>query len=141
MWSYDLATNEWTEIPIVPELTAREGHSMTVLSNRIIYIYGGWDSSKNLMQDTHWLFDVDTLKFLQVTKFTGDELTKLESHSANLIGESVYIFGGQGQSTGKTGVFYKDLFRIDFENITSIEEKFTQMAIELKDDESKDSAI
>jgi len=48
------------------------------------------------MTDTHWLYDIITKRFMQITTFTGDEMTKLESHSTNLIGESIYVFGGQG---------------------------------------------
>ena len=75
------------------------------------------------MTDSHWLYDVQSNKFQRITQTTGEELMKLESHSANKIGESVYIFGGQGQASGKTQIFYKDLYKLDFENLNDINDE------------------
>lgn len=44
-WSFDIDTFEWNEIIIPKEMVPREGHSMVTISERLIYIYGGWDSS------------------------------------------------------------------------------------------------
>lgn len=122
-WSFDLETYDWVELGVPKEFQAREGHSMVPLTQRLIYIYGGWDSVQNLMTDSHWLYDIQTNKFQRIIHTTGEELMKLESHSANKIGESVYIFGGQGQATGKTQIFYKDLYKLDFENLNDINDE------------------
>lgn len=80
------------------------------LSDRVMYIYGGWDSERSLMLNHHWLFDCETNEFLKVENITGDEIPKRESHSCNLVGDSVFIFGGQGQNVGKNNQFFKDLY-------------------------------
>ncbi|CAD8107503.1 unnamed protein product [Paramecium primaurelia] len=126
-WSFDIETSEWTEIQVPKDMEAREGHSMVALSSRLIYIYGGWDQVQNIMTESHWLYDIKTNKFQQVTHFTGDEMIKLESHTANKIGDSVYIFGGQGQQSNKQLVFHKDLYKLDFENINDLHSKFDQL--------------
>ncbi|CAD8100021.1 unnamed protein product [Paramecium sonneborni] len=126
-WSFDIETSEWTQIQVPKDMEGREGHSMVALSQRLIYIYGGWDQVQNIMTESHWLYDIKTNKFQQVTHFTGDEMIKLESHTANKIGDSVYIFGGQGQQSNKQLVFHKDLYKLDFENINELHSKFDQL--------------
>lgn len=44
LWSFDLETYEWKELTVHPDLQPREGHSMATISDRIIYISGGWNS-------------------------------------------------------------------------------------------------
>lgn len=101
LWEFDLEVLEWKQIEVDPALEAREGHSAVTLTDRLMYIYGGWDSEKNLMQNNHWLFDSETLLFLQIQNVNGEEIPKRESHSSTLVGDKVYTFGGQGQNVGK----------------------------------------
>ncbi|CAD8082225.1 unnamed protein product [Paramecium sonneborni] len=128
-WSFDIETQEWTEIQVPQDMQAREGHSMIALSQRLIYIYGGWDQVQNTMTESHWLYDIKTNRFQQIKNFTGDEMIKLESHTANKIGESIYIFGGQGQMSQKQLIFYKDLYKLDFENINDLQQRFDQQEL------------
>lgn len=94
LWGIDLDTGEWTQVEVPSELIPREGHTAIALNERLMYIFGGWNSQSTDLYNDHWIYDEDTHLFLRIDKVIGDEVTKRESHSAVLLGDAVYLFGG-----------------------------------------------
>ena len=122
MWSFDLDTLEWNQVDKIPDnLSPRDGHTGIAINHRFMYILGGWNSHTLEIYDDQWIFDEDTRLFLKVDKIHGDQISKRESHSAVLLNEQVYIFGGQGKDNGKsTGAFQKDLYQVTFPPLSKL---------------------
>lgn len=76
MWGFDLDTLEWNQVPVDEGLSAREGHTAIALSDRLMYIYGGWHSINQELFNDHWLYDEDTRQFLRIANVNGDEISR-----------------------------------------------------------------
>lgn len=99
--------NNWTEVnsddnnetelkysrdaPLIPK--ERNAHSMTTIDNRL-YLFGGYNSKSCI--DDFWCFNTETLKWSEI-QLELNKLSKsvpLRGHTANAIGNKIYIFGG-----------------------------------------------
>ena len=88
--------------------TSRGGHSVSVLG-RLLYIFGGCDSSMQCFNDLH-SYNTDTHLWQRLNS-TGDPPSPRGGHSALFLGTRLLIFGGSAK-----GLEYNDLY--EYEAIT-----------------------
>jgi len=109
---FDLNTNMWKTIEAKGEVPSpREGHSACLYEGRYLVVYGGWNGS--MVLGDCYLFDIPNNNWIKVEKKGGAEVTPRESHSCCLIGNYMYIFGGQGiDPVTQDDIFLNDLYRV-----------------------------
>ena len=96
----------------------REGHSASVVGNRV-YIFGGtWvddDSNSVYLNDLH-VHDVDAMAWSQPST-TGEPPSQREGHTAAVVGTDVIVFGGAGLDKEDSSVNLCDLHLLDTETL------------------------
>ncbi|KAJ3428815.1 hypothetical protein M0812_24149 [Anaeramoeba flamelloides] len=101
--NWEIVTTEEGEVP-----SPRFGHTMSLVGNTII-IFGGTNGKKRF-GDLH-LFSVEESIWSNNPETYGDHPSARSGHSASVIGNQLWIFGGRSQN----GQFLNDLFCFDHE--------------------------
>lgn len=90
-----------------PPLT---NHSMSIHKNKI-YVFGGVYNNEKVSNDL-WCFDTLINKWLQLTT-TGDLPLPVNEHSAVIVGDRLYVYGGNDFS----GAIYDSLYSLDLHTL------------------------
>lgn len=98
-WELVLPENNFRPPPLT-------NHLMVVL-NRKLYVFGGVYNNEKVSNDV-WCFDVDANRWLQVST-TGMPPLPVNEHSASLVGDRMYVYGGNDFS----GTIYDLLHCLD----------------------------
>lgn len=81
-------------------------HTMSIYKNKI-YIFGGVYNNEKVCNDL-WCFDTLINKWVQVPT-TGDVPLPVNEHSATIVGDRLYVYGGNDFS----GAIYETLYSLD----------------------------
>lgn len=117
-YAYDVASDTWTQLPSMPNGTARGG-AATIVHGDLIYLAGGMTVLQATYQDT-----VDTVITFNVTSgawqrvvMAGAELPESRQHAAGVVLDDTFYIAG-GRRYGQTNV-RDTVFELDLSNVTS----------------------
>ena len=110
-WVYDITTHSWSKMNIVGTEgvnfpNARHNHGMAYGGNNIAVLFGGYDNSMNLLNDT-WEYNIEANTWTKID-FTGktegidfpEARTSLALASADYLEDTkIVLFGGYSGST------------------------------------------
>jgi len=101
-WIFNLRDNTWTEIKSTdPVPLARNRQTCTLLGENVVsfggnYLNYGGDNIEDIFLGDIWLFSLSSRKWEPVEQIEGNEPALLRGHhSATLVGDSIYLFGGE----------------------------------------------
>lgn len=95
---YDLATDSWRELPRLPE--AREHCAAGAIGGRIV-IAGGRADGIGGFQPNTWIYDPATETYAPGAPL----LTARGGVAGAVVGERLFLFGGEGNASDPSGVF------------------------------------
>ncbi|KAK3281055.1 hypothetical protein CYMTET_11137, partial [Cymbomonas tetramitiformis] len=118
----DLNSMEWSRpYPAGRVPPKRSGHSATYDTNtNKIFIYGGWDGVRQ-RDDLHILNvdgNPDTDWRWESFNVSGHKIGGLCGHTANFVGDKMYVFGGWA-----SGVFYSEVFTLEMQKASKARTK------------------
>ncbi|KAJ6255183.1 kelch repeat domain [Anaeramoeba flamelloides] len=105
-WKWSIVKNNKKNLPC-----ARFGHSMSIIDD-IIYLFGG-TNGKMRFDDLH-LYLISDNVWKNNPETYGDPPTKRSGHSASVIENQIWIFGGRSEK----GNFLNDLYCFDTDTYT-----------------------
>ncbi|CAL8240729.1 unnamed protein product [Merluccius merluccius] len=116
-WSYSVVRNQWTQLPCKGEVAPEEleEHSM-VAHEGFLYVFGGTlDCAYTRWKCPLWVFDIGKHKWVhwQGKKSVSQIPTNRKSHSAVVIGSSMFVYGGYVDMRGSS----QDFWRLDFDSM------------------------
>jgi N-acetylneuraminic acid mutarotase len=106
IWAWNNAEAEWLEIPQTNPPPARYAHS-AVAWNGKMYVFFGQGSSGNFFEDM-WSYDPNNNIWNEITP-EGPRPKARASHSAVVIDDAIYVFGGETEDW----TFSNELFKYD----------------------------
>lgn len=117
MNEYDVITDTimegWINVP-----RPRTNHT-AVYYKHGMYIFGGSDESNNKLNDL-WKFDFQNNRWIIINHISSEcednQPTKRSGHTASIVGDRMYIFGGLEGITHETNDFYFYDFKSDMWN-------------------------
>ena len=95
LWNFNLNEKKWTKINA--EGTApsvRDGHLSSLLYNKYMVIFAGLNDKDEFAKDI-FLLDIENKKWLEC-EIEGTIILNRDGQSCGLVGDSLYLFGGQG---------------------------------------------
>ena len=110
MWNFNFNEKKWTKIGLVNSPTARDGHLTSLIFNKYMMIYAGLDNDDNVINDI-FLFDIEN-RIWYPCDIEGEPIQNKDGQSCCLIGNIMYLFGGQGPTDDE---YSNDLFSLKFE--------------------------
>ncbi|KAJ6228967.1 rab9 effector protein [Anaeramoeba flamelloides] len=112
----DLKTWEWNVLKPLKgkEPSPRYSHSLSLIGNKI-YIFGG-NSELEKLGDFH-IYDIDKNEWDNDPQYYGKIPSARSGHSAAVIGNQFWVFGGRGKTQG----FLNDLHCFDINSMTFYE--------------------
>jgi len=118
LMEYDLQTNTWNKPEVRGSIPSpREGHSACLFNDRFIVIFGGWNGEETFSDC--YLYDIPEKTWLVVKNKVGCGPSAREGQSCCLLRNSIYLFGGQGNTILKDGMtldnFCNDLHKLQIE--------------------------
>lgn len=95
LFCFDTKTLQWTTPSVYGAMPgARDGHSACIYGNRM-YIFGGFEEVIDQFScDVHCL-DLDNMQWHYI-QTTGHPPSYRDFHTASVINDRIYIFGGRG---------------------------------------------
>jgi N-acetylneuraminic acid mutarotase len=106
IWAWNNAEAEWLEIPQTNPPPARYAHA-AVAWNGKMYVFFGQGSSGNFFEDM-WSYDPNNNIWNEITP-EGPRPKARASHSAVVIDDAIYVFGGETEDW----TFSNELFKYD----------------------------
>eukprot|EP01080_Neovahlkampfia_damariscottae_P010950 gene10950-3656_t len=101
IWMFDFQDKQWTEIVTTSQYPPLTYFSMNVISNRLLYIYGGVKDNK--ISNTMYCCDLGTKdwKIMSIMNKSDSELGDLQipikGHKTELISNQIFILGGSDE--------------------------------------------
>jgi hypothetical protein len=113
LWSFDLATDTWIELPSNGGPSPRSNHVAAVVDDRLL-IFGGNASNDGLnfipLDDT-WVFDLDAEVWSQVNTTNTPAARLFHAATVTPDGKTFIIYGG-GDQNAFLGPFFRDLWAL-----------------------------
>ena len=93
-WTYDVASNTWTQQNPTTKPSARDNHAMAYDStNNKVVLFGGKDSSFNNIDET-WTYDTSTDTWTQQNPTTKPSARCIHAMAYDSANDKVVLFGG-----------------------------------------------
>ena len=119
LWAFDLATNEWTELPSEDGPRARVAHSMVVSGDQLI-VYGGNSTSAATsyvpMADV-WAYDLNDKAWSRLDDDAPAGKRHFQATAISDDGAKMFVYGG-GDERAYYGPFFGDLWAYRVESGT-----------------------
>ena len=116
LWDFNFNEKKWNKISSQGQLPCpRDGHLSSLIHNKYMVIYAGLDDKDEVANDI-FLFDIDNNKWIEC-EIEGNISQNKDGQSCCLVGDNMYLFGGQGPGDDE---YSNDLFILKFD----IDEKF-----------------
>ena len=128
LWNFNFNLKKWTEIGNSGEgiwPSARDGHNTAVIYDKYMVIYAGLDDKDNVIQDI-FLYEIEQKIWCQCD-IQGQPIQDKDGQSCCKIGDTLYLFGGQGP---KDDEYSNDLFTVKFDIPENIKEENPKAIIE-----------
>lgn len=143
LWCLDLETWEWNHMPCTGDVpTSRRLHSMEIVNDRFIYIFGGLPLNNDLyrldLESCLWIkINFNLAPTIGLSKDSGSgwdpsnhskfdlETDPRFGHSMNFIGNSLIIFGGQDMKN-----YFTDTIQIPVQNVDEYLRAFSAFKLE-----------
>ena len=111
LWDFDLNEYKWTKLTTQGKCPcARDGHLSAKIYNKYMIIYAGLNEKDEVINDLY-LLDLEKKEWKECELINGNLLESRDGQSLCLVGDLVYLFGGQ---TGENK-YGNELFTIKFE--------------------------
>ena len=132
LWNFNFNVKKWTEISknekgIWPK--PRDGHNTAVIYNKYMVIYAGLDDNDNVIQEI-FLYEIEKKLWYECV-VEGQPIQNKDGQSCCKIGDTLYLFGGQGPQDNE---YSNDLFTVKFEieeNLKDIKPKAIITKVEI----------
>ena len=111
LWNFNFNDKKWSKILVeglVP--CARDGHLSSLIYNKYMIIYGGLNEKDEVTNDIY-LFDISNKKWIEC-EIEGVFPQNIDGQSCCLVGDKLYLFGGQGPGDDE---YSNDLFTLEFD--------------------------
>jgi N-acetylneuraminic acid mutarotase len=99
LYCFDTTSNEWhcpTTFGAIP--AARDGHSSCIFGDAM-FIFGGYEDSIEPFRPDVYKLDLITWEWT-LLKCKGEPPIYRDFHTATVIGDKMFIFGGRSDTTG-----------------------------------------
>lgn len=116
LFCFDTKTLQWTKPEVIGHIPgARDGHSACIV-NQYMYIFGGFEEEINQFScDVHCL-NLDTMNWTFI-RTTGTPPSYRDFHSATILNNRMYIFGGRGDRHSpyhsQEEIYYSEIVYLD----------------------------
>ena len=111
LWNFNFNDKKWTKISASGNgPSPRDGHLTSLIYNKYMIIYAGLDNNDNVIHDIY-LFDIQN-KIWYECDIDGVPIQSKDGQSCCKIGNTMYLFGGQGPPDDE---YSNDLFTLKFE--------------------------
>ena len=111
LWNFNFNEKKWTKISGTGNSPSpRDGHLTSLIYNKYMVIYAGLDNDDNVIHDIY-LFDIQN-KIWYECDIEGVPIQNKDGQSCCKIGNTMYLFGGQGPADDE---YSNDLFTLKFE--------------------------
>ena len=111
LWNFNFNEKKWTKISGTGNSPSpRDGHLTSLIYNKYMIIYAGLDNDDNVIHDIY-LFDIQN-KIWYECDIEGVPIQNKDGQSCCKIGNTMYLFGGQGPADDE---YSNDLFTLKFE--------------------------
>ena len=119
LWNFNFNDKKWNKIISEGQIpSARDGHISSLIYNKYMVIYAGLDEKDEVINDI-FLFDIDKQKWIEC-ELEGKMSQNKDGQSSCLVGDIMYLFGGQGPEDDE---YSNDLFTIKFNIDESLKNK------------------
>ena len=113
VWRIDLSGADgftWHPLHTVGDApAAREGHTAVLLADRYVVIHGGYSYAGSYHNDTHVLdTQAEPMAWSQPV-LSGDAPSARHGHSAVLLGDEIFYFGGTGTQGHSSEIYVLQL--------------------------------
>lgn len=97
---FDPATQKWRIVPVSGKVPpSRDGHSATVVGHKM-YLFGGFEEDVQRFSQDTYVFDFLQSRWSQM-RTTGSPPVWRDFHTAVIIDEKMYVFGGRSDQMGQ----------------------------------------
>ena len=111
LWNFNFNDKRWSKIVYKGKIPSpRDGHMTSVIHKKYMVVYGGLNNEDKVIQDVH-LFDLENRKWYQCD-LEGVSIQNKDGQSCCMLGNTIYLFGGQGPSDDE---YSNDLYELNFE--------------------------
>ena len=111
LWNFNFNDKKWTKISASGNgPSPRDGHLTSLIYNKYMIIYAGLDNNDNVIHDIY-LFDIQN-KIWYECDIDGVPIQSKDGQSCCKIGNTMYLFGGQGPPDDE---YSNDLFTLKIE--------------------------
>ena len=112
LWDFNISEYKWTKINTQGKCPcARDGHLSAMIYNKYMIIYSGLNDKEEIINDL-FLFDFKEKKWIECDLINANLTEKRDGQSCCLVGDTMYLFGGQGPEEDK---YSNELFTITFD--------------------------
>ena len=112
LWDFNISEYKWSKINTQGKSPcARDGHLSALIYNKYMVIYSGLNDKEEIINDL-FLFDFNEKKWIECDLINANLTEKRDGQSCCLVGDTVYLFGGQGPEEDK---YSNELFTITFD--------------------------
>ena len=112
LWDFNISEYKWTKLTTQGESPCpRDGHLATIIYNKYMVIYAGLNEKDEVINDL-FLLDCSQKKWIECELVNNNLIENRDGQSCCLVGEIMYLFGGQGPGEDK---YSNELFTITFD--------------------------
>jgi hypothetical protein len=111
LWNFNFNDKKWNKISVegvVP--CARDGHLSSLIYNKYMIIYAGLDDKDEVINNI-FLFDINNKKWIEC-EIEGIFPQNIDGQSCCLVGDKLYLFGGQSPGDDE---YSNDLYTLEFD--------------------------
>ena len=113
LWDFDINEYEWTKMDTQGKSPCpRDGHLSTIIYNKYMVIYSGLNEKDEVINDMH-LFDFEHKNWIECDLINGNLLENRDGQSCCLVGDMIYLFGGQAGEDKYSNELFTVKFEID----------------------------
>ena len=111
LWNFNFNDKKWTKISANGTTPSpRDGHLTSLIYNKYMIIYAGLDNNDNVIHDIY-IFDIPNKTWYECD-IEGVPIQSKDGQSCCKIGNTMYLFGGQGPPDDE---YSNDLFTLKIE--------------------------
>ena len=111
LWNFNFADKKWSKISgSGNKPSPRDGHLTSLIYNKYMMIYAGLNNEDSVIHDI-FLFDVENRIWYECD-IEGAPIQNKDGQSCCKVGNTMYLFGGQGPADDE---YSNDLFALNFE--------------------------
>ena len=112
LWDFNISEYKWTKLATLGKSPcARDGHLSALIHNKYMVIYSGLNDKYEVINDL-FLFDFKERKWIECDLINANLTEKRDGQSCCLVGDTMYLFGGQGPEEDK---YSNELLTITFD--------------------------